>query len=84
VRAPALARVGGAIQRLFQAAKMNDLTLGNALPHLHTHLLARFLDDDAPRRPIPWDPISSAPELPEVELLDQVSGLRRLVGDRRR
>lgn len=78
-----VARVGGAIRRLFDAAKVNYLTLGNGLPHLHTHILARFLDDAAPGKPLPWDLIRSAPRLPEDEFLDQVARMRRLIDDRR-
>jgi diadenosine tetraphosphate (Ap4A) HIT family hydrolase len=76
-----VARAGGAVQRLLAPAKMNYQTLGNALPHLHTHIIARYLDDPAPGRPLPWELISSAGTLPEEELRAQVDRLRRLIGD---
>ena len=34
---------------------MNYLTLGNALPHLHTHLVPRQADDPVPGGPLPFD-----------------------------
>jgi diadenosine tetraphosphate (Ap4A) HIT family hydrolase len=75
-----VARVGGAIQRRFRAAKMNYLTLGNALPHLHTHVQARFLDDPAPGSPLRWEHISTAAMLPEERFVQQVHELRHLIG----
>ncbi|MBG0567906.1 hypothetical protein [Actinoplanes aureus] len=35
---------------------MNYETLGNTVPHLHTHLLPRFAQDPAPGRPFPLLP----------------------------
>ncbi len=47
-----LARVGDALQKAFNADKMNYNILGNVIPHLHTHLLPRYFTDSAPNRPI--------------------------------
>jgi diadenosine tetraphosphate (Ap4A) HIT family hydrolase len=46
-------QVASALQRHFRPVKMNYQTLGNAVPHLHTHLLPRFAQDPAPGRPLP-------------------------------
>jgi diadenosine tetraphosphate (Ap4A) HIT family hydrolase len=54
------------------------------VPHLHTHIVARYVDDPAPGKPLPWELIASARPLPEEEFLDQVAGLRRLLDDPRR
>ncbi len=43
-----------AIETAFQPVKMNLLTLGNWVPHLHTHVVPRYPDDPAPGGPIPW------------------------------
>jgi hypothetical protein len=48
--------VARALARHYQPLKMNYQTLGNTVPHLHTHLLPRFVDDPAPGRPFPLLP----------------------------
>ncbi len=48
--------VARALATLYQPLKMNYQTLGNTVPHLHTHLLPRFVDDPAPGRPFPLLP----------------------------
>jgi diadenosine tetraphosphate (Ap4A) HIT family hydrolase len=65
-----------ALERAFGADKLNFLTLGNAVPHLHTHLIPRYLGDPAPGAPL-------LPEnVPEIYLNDdeyreRVSAIRR-------
>jgi diadenosine tetraphosphate (Ap4A) HIT family hydrolase len=49
-------RVARALARHYQPLKMNYETLGNTVPHLHTHLLPRFVQDPAPGRPFPLLP----------------------------
>ena len=63
----------------FDPVKLNYLTLGNTVPHLHTHVLPRYLDDPAPGGPIPWEEIFSAEPVPDAELQRQASDLRRLL-----
>jgi diadenosine tetraphosphate (Ap4A) HIT family hydrolase len=46
--------VSRAIELEFEPVKMNLLTLGNWVPHLHTHVLPRYSDDPAPGGPITW------------------------------
>jgi diadenosine tetraphosphate (Ap4A) HIT family hydrolase len=48
--------VARALAAFYQPLKMNYETLGNTVPHLHTHLLPRFVDDPAPGRPFPLSP----------------------------
>ncbi len=69
-----------ALSRLFAPYKMNYLTMGNAVPHLHTHLLPRHADDPAPGKPFPWHLMEDAPGVPEQEFSRQVSDLRGIVG----
>ena len=42
-----LARIGEAITSCCQPAKLNLSMLGNLVPHLHCHLMPRYLDDPA-------------------------------------
>jgi diadenosine tetraphosphate (Ap4A) HIT family hydrolase len=56
---------------------MNYKTLGNAVPHLHTHLLPRLAQDPAPGCPLPF-PEGERPKLPEEAFRDALV-LRALV-----
>jgi diadenosine tetraphosphate (Ap4A) HIT family hydrolase len=52
--------VARALATHYQPIKMNYQTLGNTVPHLHTHLLPRFVEDPAPGRPFPLLPQDGA------------------------
>jgi diadenosine tetraphosphate (Ap4A) HIT family hydrolase len=52
--------------------------LGNAVPHLHTHLLPRFAVDPAPGRPLPF-PEGDRPPVPNNVLRGDALALRALV-----
>jgi diadenosine tetraphosphate (Ap4A) HIT family hydrolase len=71
--------VGRAVRTRFNPTKLNYLMLGNAVPHLHTHVLPRYLDDPAPGGPIPWQAIFSSDPTPELELRSQAADLRTLL-----
>jgi len=59
----AVARV---LDQLYQPVKVNLLTLGNWVPHLHTHVVPRYHDDPAPGGPLPWaELLSESPNDPE-------------------
>jgi len=47
--------VARAVEAEFAPVKLNLFTLGNRVPHLHTHVVPRYLDDPAPGGLIPWD-----------------------------
>jgi diadenosine tetraphosphate (Ap4A) HIT family hydrolase len=47
--------VAAAIERHYQPLKMNWLSLGNSVPHLHVHLVPRYKDDDHAGGPIEAD-----------------------------
>lgn len=49
-----LLRVGRAVEDVFENVKMNYETLGNSVPHLHTHVIPRAPRDPAPHGPLPW------------------------------
>jgi diadenosine tetraphosphate (Ap4A) HIT family hydrolase len=46
--------VARALEVEFNPLKINLLTLGNWVPHLHTHVVPRYGDDPAPGGPINW------------------------------
>ena len=47
--------VGRTIERVFKPCHVNYLLLGNIVPHLHVHIVPRYLDDAAPEQPLPWN-----------------------------
>ncbi|MFE9578854.1 HIT family protein [Nocardia sp. NPDC006044] len=70
-------QVAKALTRYYQPLKMNYETLGNTVPHLHTHLVPRYVVDPAPGRPFPLLPQDgSEPQIPDDELLTQARALR--------
>lgn len=71
-------RVGRALEAHYRPAKVNYLTLGNSLPHLHTHIVLRYPDDPAPGRPL--DFLAGRP-VPEQELKEAVAAVRALIGE---
>jgi diadenosine tetraphosphate (Ap4A) HIT family hydrolase len=64
-----------ALEALFEPVKLNYDTLGNSLPHLHTHVVPRYAEDPRPGWPFPF-PEREVPNIPEDELLAQVESLR--------
>ena len=60
---------------------MNLMTLGNWVPHLHTHVVPRYLDDPAPGGPIAWDAMfTDEPTDPDVLRLQAESIRNALSG----
>src|SRR3954447_20839632 len=49
-----LLAVGAALERVLEPVKLNYETLGNSLPHLHTHVMPRYADDPRPGWPFPY------------------------------
>jgi diadenosine tetraphosphate (Ap4A) HIT family hydrolase len=70
---------GQAVRELFSPVKMNYMTLGNTVPHLHTHVLPRYRDDPAPAGPIAWQDILSPDPVPDGTLHRQAADLRELL-----
>ncbi len=68
--------VGRAVEAEFEPVKLNYLTLGNWVPHLHTHVLPRYREDPAPGGPIAWDAIFTAMPADLGELRRQAAALR--------
>ena len=68
--------VGRAVRAHFDPVKVNYMTLGNTVPHLHTHVVPRYRDDPAPGGPIDWAQIFAPDPVPEAELHRQAAILR--------
>jgi diadenosine tetraphosphate (Ap4A) HIT family hydrolase len=71
-------RVASAVERHFRVVKLNYQLLGNAVPHLHTHLVPRYADDPMPGRPLDF-PEGARPEIPAGVLRRDAQALRALV-----
>lgn len=63
-----------ALKALFKPDKLNVAALGNLVPQLHVHVIARYRDDIAWPRPV-WGSATSRPYSPE-ELIERVRALR--------
>jgi diadenosine tetraphosphate (Ap4A) HIT family hydrolase len=68
-------RVARAIDRVFKPVKINLMTLGNWLPHLHTHVVPRYVDDPAPGNPLTWDEMFFDEPLPDATLREHAERL---------
>jgi diadenosine tetraphosphate (Ap4A) HIT family hydrolase len=71
--------VARALISVYQPLKMNYETLGNSLPHLHTHLVPRFTEDPRPGQPFPLSAQQPDKKIPEAQLLADASELRKLL-----
>lgn len=70
---------GRAVRARFGPVKMNYLTLGNTVPHLHTHVLPRYHGDPAPGGPIAWQDVFSPEPVPDADLHAQAADLHALL-----
>jgi diadenosine tetraphosphate (Ap4A) HIT family hydrolase len=73
-----LLRVGRALEQHFDTVKLNYDTLGNSMPHLHTHVIPRYADDPKPGWPFPFPEDEPQPH-PEDEYRADVDALRALL-----
>ncbi|GAB3353161.1 HIT family protein [Lysobacter tyrosinilyticus] len=62
------------LQAVFQPHKLNVAALGNMVPQLHVHVIARFREDIAWPRPV-WGMATAQPYSPE-ELVRRIERLR--------
>lgn len=69
-----LLEVGRRLERHLQPIKLNYETLGNSLPHLHTHVMPRYALDPRPEWPFPYP--EEAPPLDEDAFRADVEALR--------
>jgi diadenosine tetraphosphate (Ap4A) HIT family hydrolase len=69
-------RVARALIAVLAPVKLNYDVLGNASPHLHTHLVPRYADDPRPGWPFPF-PEHDPPAIADGRLRADVDALRR-------
>lgn len=62
------------LKALFKPHKLNIAALGNLVPQLHVHVIARYTDDIAWPRPV-WGAANARPYAPE-DLMERVAALR--------
>jgi len=74
-----LLAVARALISVFMPLKMNYETLGNSLPHLHTHLVPRFEVDPRPGQPFPLNAQQPDAKIPEAQLRADAESLRKLL-----
>jgi diadenosine tetraphosphate (Ap4A) HIT family hydrolase len=71
-----LLTVARALAAHYAPAQINYEIYGNSVPHLHTHVQSRFLDDSGPGRPLDW---SDRHQLPGASFEADVKALRALL-----
>jgi diadenosine tetraphosphate (Ap4A) HIT family hydrolase len=71
----AVAVAARAIEAVFRPCHLNFQILGNSMPHVHVHIVPRYLTDSAPERPLGDGTLRSASRLPAQVLGEQVAAL---------
>ena len=72
-------RVARAVGTAFGAVKMNYELLGNAIPHIHWHLVPRLADDPAPRLPV-WTVAHEPRKLTPTQMAERIALIRSHLG----
>ena len=74
-------RVARAVERYVRPIKMNLEMLGNSLPHLHTHVIPRHLDDGEPGHPAHFmrADFQEGQKIPEQAYERDLAALRELL-----
>ena len=67
-----------ALRMLFKPDKLNVAALGNMVPQLHVHVIARYRSDIAWPRPV-WGAGNARSYAPE-ELIERINALRKALG----
>jgi diadenosine tetraphosphate (Ap4A) HIT family hydrolase len=69
-------QVAKALTHVFEPCHLNYDLLGNLVPHVHTHIVPRYLDDPCPNTPLkPW----VLDTVPDEIFEQQVRDLRRVL-----
>lgn len=71
-------RAGRLLREVFRPDKLNVAALGNLVPQLHVHVIARYRDDPAWPRPV-WGMAAARPYAEEA-LIERIERLRKVLG----
>jgi diadenosine tetraphosphate (Ap4A) HIT family hydrolase len=74
-----VSRVAQAVGRAFGAAKMNYELLGNAIAHIHWHLVPRRADDPSPKLPV-WTVAHEPRRLDAGAMAERIALIRSHLG----
>jgi diadenosine tetraphosphate (Ap4A) HIT family hydrolase len=74
-----IARAAEALRRLYRPDKLNVAALGNLVPQLHVHVIARFRDDPAWPRPV-WGVKPAREPYAEPDLTEAVRRIAEALG----
>lgn len=74
-----IVRTSRALTQLVQPRKINIAALGNVVPQLHVHVIARFSDDRAWPQPV-WGALAAEP-YSAVELQQRLTSLQHALAD---
>ena len=69
-----------AIESVFDPCHLNYQLLGNEMPHIHVHIVPRYLDDPSPNKPLGASSWEDAVELSPEVLAKQGTALARAIG----
>ncbi len=69
-----IARAGALMKSAFRADKINTAALGNQVPQLHIHVIARFTGDAAWPKPI-WS-VGQRQPMSEAERMQRIAALK--------
>jgi len=72
----AVRKVGAVLHHIYKPAQINYQCMNNSVPHVHTHVLPRYLDDPGPRTMLPDAVFAVAKDLDRHDLEQQVARLR--------
>ena len=75
-----LLAVARALETYYVPAKLNILILGNETPHLHAHIVPRYVDDRAPGRPL-LEADADRPPAADDDVRRDARALERLLAD---
>jgi diadenosine tetraphosphate (Ap4A) HIT family hydrolase len=71
-----VAEVARALTEVLAPCHLNYELLGNAVPHVHSHIVPRYVDDASPNPPLkPWAPVT----VPAAELSADAARLRAIL-----
>lgn len=69
--------VARVLESVYRPAKLNAMLLGNTLPHLHAHIVPRYLDDPSPEAPPVFMLGGTARQWDEADYAGELQALRK-------